>query len=402
MTAVSGGSSLGPNTVGATIGGGGGSSSLIPVIVTTLKTGSASITANTALQSIGSLSSGQVSLIGGSSTGSHGSSPVTVASSTLGVIVNNTDPQTITLSGDNQTLYAGIGTLTINATGASDSIVSGGGNNVIDFTSTSTNGQFLGDGSNWVSINSASGTTTVLATPSTVDTITGGSGSAGIKYVSAAGAFALIDPGAHNATVVGTAGGTEVVSVFGGLAFTGHLTVIDGSGTLQGGSAGGNIMGTSSLSGGTELIGGGAGDVLTSYGISDTIIAGLGVETLQGAGVLGGEVFDPSSSTATVSGTGSYTGLAVKGSFIDLHLAGTSQILGDTVVGTITGGAAQFATIADFEHGNDKLQLSVSSTYTIATGTASGGGVYSTVTTSNGSVFTFLGVTVNNNDIIKI
>jgi hypothetical protein len=90
-----------------------------------------------------------------------------------------------------------------------------------------------------------------------------------------------------------------------------------------------------------------------------------------------------------------------------VHLNGASQALGSSVEGAVSGAAnsAQFATISDFISGTDKLVLNVSNGNAAVTiggvSTVIGGNTvaYSTVTTSNGSVFTFLGTTVTSHDI---
>ena len=414
MTGISG---AGPYSV--TVGGGGsgqGPAQRAQLNVTTLKTNSV---ANAALAAIGGDPTASTTIIGGANPGGYGAMSVSVPATIAGIVINNTDPTAVTLpaDGNGQVVYAGIGITTITAAGANDTIVAGGGFNTINFSNTSTNSVFLGDGQNVVNVNTAGGATTIFGTSASSDTILGGSSgsstSGGIYYVSAAGSMALIDPGAHNATVIGTAGGKETVSVFGGLAFTGKLTLTDGTGYFQGGSNGGNSMASSSV-GGTTLIGGGQGDVLESFGKGDILKAGTGLETLAGAGSLGGDQFWASTSVATdilgastLTGASQYVGASIKGSFIDMHLNGASQALGSTVEGTVSAapGSAQFATISDFISGTDKLVLNVqsgSSAVTIGTGTTVIGGnavTYSTVTTSNGSVFTFLGTTVTTHDI---
>ncbi len=414
MTGISG---TGPYSVSVGGGGSGQGPALKALLnVTTLKTNSI---ANAALAAIGGDATGNTMLIGGSTPGGYGAMSVAVPATVTGIVINNTDPTAVTLpaAGTGQVVYAGIGITTITAAGASNTIVAGGGFNTINFTNTSTGSQFLGDGEHTINVTTASGATTIFGTSASSDTILGGSSGTStygnIYYVSAAGAMALIDPGAHNATVIGAAGGTETVSVFGGVAFTGTLTLTDGNGYFQGGSNGGNSMASSTV-GGTTLVGGGAGDVLESKGIGDQLQAGLGLETLAGAGSLGGDRFWASSSTitgilgaSTLTGASQYAGASIKGTFIDMHLNGASQALGSTVEGTVTAStsSAQFATISDFISGTDKLVLNIqggSSTFTIGTGTSvigSNSVAYSTVTTSNGSVFTFLGATVTTHDI---
>jgi hypothetical protein len=406
-----------------TVGGGGsgqGPAQQLTLNVTTLKTNSI---ANAALAAINNDPTGNTLIIGGVRPGGYGVINTLAPTSALGIIVNNTDPTSVTLpgAGNGQIVYSGIGVTTITAGGQGDTIISGGGFNTINFTNTSTNSLFLGDGQNVVNVNTASGATTIFGTSASSDTILGGSsggGSSGdIYYVSAAGSMALIDPGAHNATVIGTAGGTETVSVFGGLAFTGNLTVTNGTGYFQGGSNGGNSMASSTV-GGTTLVGGGQGDILKSMGKGDILKAGSGLETMVGAGALGYDQFWASTSTATglltmsaLAGNNKYLGASIEGSFIDMHLNGAAQTLGSSVEGTVTASSssAQFATIADFISSKDKLVLTFFGGANTATSIASGATIiggqsvnYSTVTASNGSVFTFLGTTIKAQDIVTL
>jgi hypothetical protein len=425
MTGISG-----TGAYSVTVGGGSGQgvSSPVRLNVTTLKTNAV---ANAVLGLIDNTATGDTTIVGGTTPGTYGAMSLSLPTSITGVVINNASPTAVTLSGsgNGQVVYAGIGITTITAAGTNDTIVAGGGLNTINFTSASSVvpapglSEFVGDGQNLINVNDAAGITEIVGTSASADTIIGGSTGAaapgGIYYVSAAGSMAMIDPGAYNATIIGTAGGTETVSVFGvgsnpAIPFTGALTVVNGDGYFQGGSNGGNSMESSTV-GGTTLIGGGAGDVLESLGAGDVLKAGLGLETLAGGGTLGADQFWASTSTATgliaastLTGTSQYVGASVKGTFIDMHLPGTTQALGSSVEGTVSTvvGSAQFATISDFISGTDKLVLNIvgsaSSSVTIGSGTTttnSGPVAYSTVTTSNGSVFTFLGTTVTTHDI---
>ena len=418
--------------------GGGGSVGPTPATlnVTTLTTNTA---ANAALAVIAATPTANATVIGGSTPAAYGATSTTIGVTATAVVVNNTSPVILTNSVGtaNQIIYAGIGTLNMTDVGTSDTIVSGGGIGTITFSATSLNSQFRGDGTNTISVIGSSvaslaGVTSIYGTAASADTINGvAPGAAGIYYQAAIGSTALIDPGAHNATILGAAGATEVVSVFGGNAFTGTLSVSGGSGYFQGGSAGNNIMESSATAAGTSLIGGGAGDVLTSQGYGDVLKAGSGAATLQGANAIGGAFFyagatgadvmyastiaggglalgdtfyaSTSTSTGTVSGA-LYHGYSFEGSFVDLHTNAAGANIGATGNSSVVGsgiGAAQFMTVGDFVSGVDQLVLTLSSgeTYSIQSSTA-GGVASSVVTVSNGTQFTFLGTTINTHDIL--
>ena len=431
--------STGPYSV--TVGGGGGLglTTTALVNVTTLKTNSL---ANQALGIIANTPTSNTVLIGGSSPGSYGTTVTTIPASASVVVINNTDPTTVTntSNANNQVIYAGIGTMSITDLGTSDTIVAGGGNDTFTFGLTSNNATLLADGSNTINVNASAGNTTIYATSASSDTIVGssiagGATGGGIVYISTAGSAAFIDPGSHNATVIGTAGGVEnVSSVYGGVPFSGSLSLIDGTGYFVGGSAGNNTMGSSTV-GSTTLVGGGANDVLSSKGNGDLLMAGGGAETLQGVSSVGGvtfrannlgtdvmfantiaggglnqgDLFYASNSTLIggLSMSGPYSGYQFEGSFIDLHTNSLNQstnTTGSEVVGNAYG-AAQFATIGDFISGPDKLILDATSSImpTITPGSLSIGGnsvAETTVTTSNGSTFVFLGTsTISMSDI---
>jgi hypothetical protein len=418
-----------------TVGGGSGGISSSAVVVTTLQNTNvlAGQVAAAALGTITNTASASALVLSGNETVA---SPL--SNSTTAVLVENTAPTTLSnqIGASGQTIFTGTGGMTFSDYGVSDTIIAGGWINNITFETTSSNGVFLGDGINTITVAStvsggqsptviqgtstvagttvvgavtvgsggaatvAAGNTVIVGTASSVDTVTGTTVSgSGIYYQSALGAEAFIDPGAHNATVVGTLGGTEVVSVFGGTvgtAFTGSLTVYNGDGYFQGGSAGDNVMGSSTI-GSTTMIGGGAGDTITSNGYGDRLVSGLGAETLQSANSVGGVSF-----YASVGGTTS----------IYMHSASVGTFGGNSVVGGNPGlkgwtSGAEKATVYDFISGTDKLVLYSSVTGgspVITTGTTVVGGTseaYSVVTTANGSTFTFLGTTIHSSDIIS-
>ena len=135
-------------------------------------------------------------------------------------------------------------------------------------------------------------------------------------YYIPGGGDAFLNPGAGNIVVFNSGlGGSE--TLFGGTAtiggqtvtagaFTGSATVLGGNGYFQGGSAGNNILQTSTLFGSATLVGGGNGDHLTAFGSGDLLVAGAGNETLSGqTSGFGGNTFvtgNDSTSSDYISG----------------------------------------------------------------------------------------------------
>ncbi len=379
----------------------------------------------------GTVPGGQiVGSLGGTAQGNYGTLTATIPSNVIALTINNTGATSVTNTRfvGSETVLAGAGTLTFTDNASSTSIVTGGGNNTITFSQYSQNGTFVGDGTNTINVNAATGASSIYGTAASADTIVGSASGSGIVYTSATGSTAFINPLASNVTVFG-AGGTGSTTVFGGVGNqgTGRLTVTDGTGLFQGGTAGKNMLGSSSI-GGTTLMGGGGGDVLQSKGANDLLKAGgLGSSTLDSSYSVGGDTLMGSSSGAsliyasqtigdTIYTTNStFAGVGFVGEFIQLHTGPNSLLrsLNASVSSTIIGGGgvgnsgAQFATMGDFISGVDKLLLvtSVVGTASLTTGSiATGNGplLYSNVTTSNGSLFTFYNTTLTQNDIKTI
>jgi hypothetical protein len=324
---------------------------------------------------------GATTIVSGAQSANTAVTISSIASTLFGIVVENMHSTTISNVGgpNNETIYSGIGGLVFSDYNSSDTIVAGGGTNKITFTEGSKNGLFAGDGYNTVNVNStvSGSANTIVGTSSSSDTIIGStvSGGAGIVYQSSSLASAFIDPGAHNATVIGAPNSNETVSVFGGgPAFTGSLTVISGNGYFQGGSAGHNVMASDTV-GSTTMIGGGAGDVITSNGQDDVLYAGTGSETLQSAGSLGGVAFY----VPSVSSSGATT-------LINMHInsgAGSNSVIGASSV------VSENIVVNDFVSGTDKLVLHSSAYTEVVSG--SGNSAVTTIT-SNGSTFVFNGV----------
>ncbi len=173
------------------------------------------------------------------------------------------------------------------------------------------------------------------------------------------GASAIINPGAANVTIVGNVAASA--TLFGG---TGSVAVDGVMGNFTGGSAGGNLMRTSTVSGSTTLTGGGTvgtpGDALNAQGANQTLNAGVGNTTLAAVtanGATGGSTFNVGIGISTVFG---FEG---GGNTVNFGDTGTSQVLGRN--GATTGSAnlyndvgsgGQF-TIHDFTTGLDTLSV---------------------------------------------
>ena len=349
------------------------------------------------------------------------------------LVINNSGNTTASNSRfiGSETVLSGSGNLSFTDNGSSTSIVTGGGVNAITFSAFSANGSFTGDGANTIAINSANGATSVFGTSGSSDTINGvasvGGKSSSLVYTAAAGSTAFINPRASNVTVFG-ANGAGSTTVFGGSpnAFTGTLNVTNGSGLFQGGTAGNNFLGSSTV-GGTTLMGGGSGDLLQARGLGDSLMAGAGSSTLDGSFSVGGDTLSGSSTGASLiyasktqgdvilTTNSTVQGIGYVGEFIDLHTGPNSLLrsLNANVPSTIYGGAAgsagatgaNFASVGDFISGVDKLLLStVLGASTLVTGTLAGAGgqplAYSQVTTTNGSNFIFYNTILTAGDII--
>ncbi len=366
--------------------------------------------------------------LGSASQSSVGSLSPTLNSNVVALTINNSDTTTVSNARfmGSQTVLAGSGNLNFTDKAGSTYVITGGGTNNITFSSFSSNGTFNGDGANTINVNATAGTTSIFGTGSSTDTIQGSSTGSNIVYTAANGATAFINPSASNITVFG-AGGVGSTTVFGGVGTPGigKLTVVDGNGYFQGGTAGTNIMSSSSV-GGATLIGGGNNDFLSAKGVGDVVKAGgLGVSTLDASYSKGGVTLQGSNSGAsliyasqtqgdTIFTTSSiYNAGPFVGEFIQLHTGPNSlfRSLNNSVSSTIVGGgggqaanSVQHATMGDFISGLDKLVLVssvVGAYYGLATGSygPGAGQVYTNVQTANGSLFTFYNSTVTTNDI---
>ena len=144
-----------------------------------------------------------------------------------------------------------------------------------------------------------------------------------------------------------------------------------GTGYYQGGTAGDNILLSSTLSGSTTLIGGGNNDLLGSYASDNTLIGGSGNEVLVGANTVGtGNDFISGNGSGTDTIWGSGTGNNTIGFGSDTtyaygqHGLGGGALTGNVYYQAAAGGVDN---IGDFLPGYDVFSLTRS---TIAEGAA--------------------------------
>ncbi len=219
----------------------------------------------------------------------------------------------------------------------------------------------LGEGLGAATVNAlGSGTINAFASSASVSGVVNMSLSTGDVAIGLVGMSAVINPGAARTTIIGDVGASA--TLFGG---TGSVTVNGVAGSFTGGSAGGNQMFSSTVSGSTTLTGGAAvgapGDSLGARGANQTLIAGNGNATLaavQALGATGGSTFNVGTGTSTVFG---FEG---GGSTVNVGGTGITQVLGRN--GALTGDANSYndlgtgsgqVTIHDFTTGLDTLSV---------------------------------------------
>ena len=267
--------------------------------------------------------------------------------STSGAVINVDGSDTFGIGG--AVIDAHLGSTTVNLFNNSASAIEAGGN---------------------ISINAQSGTELLALTgsPSVPVTITGSAGST-LWLVNQANAF--IEPGAGNILIL--PGSTGTATLFGGTGsfggatisaadFTGSATVMGGTGYYQGGSAGDNILLSSTVNAATTLIGGGNNDILASDASGNTLIGGAGAENLIGVNTIGsGNDFIGGSGADTI--WGSVTGNNTIGFGADStlaygqHAAASVGYTGNVYYQAAAGGVDN---IGDFLPGTDVFSLTQS------------------------------------------
>ena len=262
-----------------------------------------------------------------------------------------------------------------------------------------TGGQILINAEVGTEILELTGASTVPAT------ITGATGST-LWLLNQSNAF--INPGDGNILIL--PGSTGSATLFGGTlttssgnvtapAFTGSATVLGGTGYYQGGSAGNNILTSSTVEGATTLVGGdtvpGATDILESFGAGNELLAGPGSALLVAEAsfdtLIGGPgtnlLYSYASNNDLIGGSGSATLVSftsgdtlIAGSGNDVligqsTLGGNNFVSGsgsDTVLGTVTGnntiGFGSGNTLAFGQHGLSSIAPYTSNVYYQAAG----------------------------------
>ena len=225
-----------------------------------------------------------------------------------------------------------------------------------------------------ISVTAESGTELLALTgASTVPVTVSGAAGSNLWLINQANAF--IEPGAGNILII--PGSTGSATLFGGTAsfggktitapdFTGSATVFGGIGYYQGGTAGDNLLLSSTLSGVTTLIGGGNNDTLGSFASDNTLIGGQGNEFLIGANTTGGgNDFISGNGPGNDTIWGSLTGNNTIGFGSDTTLAYGQHGLntggpytGNVYYQAVAGGVDN---IGDFLPGSDVFSLSLSS-----------------------------------------
>jgi hypothetical protein len=316
----------------------------------------------------------------------------------------------------NDTITGGAGFDTIN-TGTGSNLVFGGyGRDVINLQDTTGNADlaYLGDGNNFVN---ADGVNDLVVTGVSGQTINGAtSTTAGTHNTLTVdiesktqnpyfGGNDLVNAGSANLLVYDTIGGN---TIYGG---SGSLNVVGGvrpglivADTVVAGSGGGNIYAAAdnnfNISSGTD----------TTGGNTINVIAGSGNETLNGGSAGGNLVFYGSQDT-----TGSANDTMIGGSGSNIFITGTGNEEIDAGAGSnllyLEGVANSHVTVFDFAASNDLVgfgsaisgnESSILADATTGTVAGAGGATVDTVTLSlgNNSTVTFVGIDSLNGKIV--
>ena len=312
-------------------------------------------------------------------------------------IANDSPGNETIWGGAGDMIQGGAGNVTIGGV-SGDTIIGGTGNYFIDGSlgNQSIIGGSAGNGTIWGgagdTIRGAVGNVTIGGGPG--DTITGGTGNAFID-ASLGGQF-IVGGSAGNGTIWGGAGDT----IQGG---AGNVTIGGGSGdTITGGTGNyfidAHLSNQSVVGGGTgngtiwggagDTIRGGAGNLTIGGGAGDTIIGGTGTEFIDGS--LGNQSIVGGSGNATIWGAAGDTIQGASGSGQALiGFKGGNQTAWDNGA-TSTGNDSIFGFS---QSSGDRISLnSATDNASTVTGTASTVGGNTTVTLSDGSHITLLGV----------
>lgn len=158
-------------------------------------------------------------------------------------------------------------------------------------------------GANTIGLNAGAKASVVAGGNSTV-AVTVNAAGGDLFFVNQGAGSGVINPGNGNVTVVGNAtdlGGRT--TLFGG---ANAVVVSNGQGEFTGGTAGNNMMFSSTVAGSATLTGGGSNDLLYSLGKDNLLIAGAGSETLVARSAISNEAnrFIVGNGFATVFGGG--------------------------------------------------------------------------------------------------
>ncbi|MBV9251146.1 MAG: calcium-binding protein [Acetobacteraceae bacterium] len=348
-------------------------------------------------------------IVSGSSSVAGVSSGNWIVSTGQDVIFARAVADTVQSSGDKTLLFGG-GNVNASLSGANDTIVAGGGADTIQASGDSA--LVFGDlsGANTPMNTEVSGANATVVAGYGTSNVTA-SGSNGL-IGGTSGRFNVVDTGT-NTTIIGSTGASTVTASGHGLLFGAQ----SGDLVFYGGAASATVFGSA---GSSETLFGAAGGIeYDNMGANATVVGGSGVSTLFGApggtityvGSTGGAQFQALEGNVTFNASGSSSdnlivgGRDPNGADSLVGGAGKDTLMAGSGADTLTGGGGNDLfvffrnmtggntdTITDFTQ-NDSLLLSgygTTVTQTLSTAVHSGGNT--TVTLSDNTRITFVGV----------
>ncbi|MGY3597188.1 Ca2+-binding RTX toxin-like protein [Bradyrhizobium sp. USDA 4341] len=249
---------------------------------------------------------------------------------TSDTLIGGAGPEALSAAGSDDTIIAGTGVQTLSSSGSDNTLVGNGAGSILDGTGgTGTIAAYALDN---VTVDLAAGTATVNGS-SVSDTLRGITSVmlSGHNDTAIGGTIAttLYSDGAGNTLVAG-AGQTTAAYALDNVT----IDLATSSATVLGSSTSDTLVGIAIalVSGNDDIaIGSGGGDILSSSGTSNTLVAGSGVETLSSSGfgdtLLAGNGHD----TLSSSGQGN---VLIAGAVTDVL---SSSGVADTLIGNAAG-----------------------------------------------------------------
>jgi hypothetical protein len=296
----------------------------------------------------------------------------------LDTVAASTGTTNVTAAGSSLLTFGNTGSLNVLDEGIRDTVAFGSGGGTFTATSSSTDALvFAGVGS--VSVDAGN---------SLNDTIIGGTGALTVSAGSASGLVVFGPVGGTGMDFIGGSGSATVVGQ------AGSDTVAGGSGPLDIFTGPNETLSASGGSGGTTLFGASGADMnYTGSAGSLLFVAGVGNDTLNASGSSTDNTYwaaigTPAGNSLT-GGSGDNTFAAGTGP--DTFSGGAADNA-YVFISSILGSSAQTDVISNFLTGTSSLVLSGGvSTVSASTG-GSGAGAFTTLTLSDNTQITFLGV----------